>query len=108
MAKFHGKVGYGSQIESVPGVWEEVITERSYYGDVLRNSKLAHVGEKVNDNLGMSNSISIVSDSFATENISAIKYVEVSGVKWTVTSVEIQRPRLLLQLGEVYNGPHPA
>lgn len=107
MAKFHGKVGYGSQSETVPGVWEDGITEREYFGDVLRNSRNLREEDKVNSDISVSNSISIVADAYANEHFFAIRYVEWAGVRWTVTEVEVQRPRLLLRLGEVYNGPTP-
>ena len=36
MAKFYGKVGYIETAETPPGseIWEEVKTERCYYGDM--------------------------------------------------------------------------
>lgn len=105
MAKFHGKVGYAESTETSPGVWEDVITERSYYGDVLRNSRTLVDGEKLNPDISVGNSISIVGDSYAYGYFFAIRYVEWAGVLFTVTTVEVQRPRLLLSLGEVYNGP---
>jgi hypothetical protein len=105
MARFHGKVGYGETVETSPGVWEDVITERSYFGDVLRNTRRLQEGESVNDNLSVNNSISIVADAYANEHFFAIRYVEWMGSPWKVSDVEVQRPRLILRLGGVYNGP---
>jgi hypothetical protein len=105
MARFFGAVGYGATEESAPGVWTDVITQRSYYGDVFRNTRQMQIGEKVNDDLAVSNSISIVADAYATENFFAIRFVMWAGTLWTVTNVEVQSPRLLLTLGGVYNGP---
>jgi hypothetical protein len=51
------------------------------------------------------NSISIVGNEYALEHYLSIRYVEWAGELWTVANVEIQRPRLILRLGEVYNGP---
>lgn len=104
MAKFYGKVGYGETVETAPGVWTEVFTEVSYFGDVIRNTRQLQSGEKVNDDLSVNNSISIVADAYANEHFFAIRYVEWAGVLWKVTDVEVQRPRLLLRLGGVYNG----
>lgn len=104
MAKFHGSVGYGQQTETSPGVWEDSITERVYYGDLIRNSRLLREGEKVNSDLSLGNSISIVADAYAREHFFAIRYVEWAGARWTVSEVEVQHPRLILRLGEVYNG----
>jgi hypothetical protein len=108
MAKFSGKVGYGpSTVETAPGVWNEVIVERDYVGDILRNTRKLQSGESVNDDLSVDNSISIVADAYANEHFFAIRYVLWAGARWVVSNVEVQSPRLLLRLGGVYNGPTP-
>lgn len=104
MAKFYGVVGYSTTVETAPGVWEEVPVERSYFGDVLKNTRKWQNGENLNDNLEVSNMISIVADPFAYENFHAIRYVEWMGAKWKVPLVDVQRPRLILTIGGVYNG----
>jgi len=110
MARFSGKVGFGIAAEtpSDSGKWEDVITEKSYFGDVVRNSRRLQEDEKVNSDIRVGNSISIVADNFANENIFAIRYVEWMGALWIVSDVDVQRPRLLLRLGGVYHGPTPA
>lgn len=107
MTRFSGKVGYGVTVETAPGVHEDVITEYSYFGDVVRNSLKFRDGESVNNDLSVSNSISIVADAFAREHFFAIRYVEWMGARWSVEDIELQSPRLLLRLGGVYNGPRP-
>src|SRR4051812_19641225 len=108
MAKFHGKIGYAESIESAPGVWVDDIVEFSYYGDVVRNTRKLTDGENLNKDLTVGNSISIVADAYANEHFFAIRYVEWAGTLWTVSDVEVQAPRLLLRIGEVYNGPKVA
>lgn len=108
MARFFGRIGYGESVETAPGVWVDEITEYSYYGDVIRNARNLREGENLNPDLSVQNSISIVADAYANEHFFAIRYVEWAGTLWTVSSVEVQSPRLLLRLGEVYNGPTPA
>src|SRR5881398_184340 len=105
MAKFHGKVGYAHTAETAPSVYEEVITERDYYGEVIQNRRLLRAGDQVNPGVSLGNSISIVADAYAREHFFAIRYVEWSGKLWTVQDVEVQAPRLLLRMGEVYSGP---
>lgn len=107
MARFHGRVGYGHQSETSLGVWEDTIVEKVYSGDVIRNTRLSQQGENLNNDLSVSNSISIVADAYANEHFFAMRYVEWAGVLWTVSDVEVQRPRLILRLGEVYNGNTP-
>lgn len=108
MARFFGRVGYGETVETAPGVWVDQIVEYSYFGDVIRNSRELREGENLNLDLSVQNSISIVADQYANEHFSAIRYVDWMGTLWTISSVEVQSPRLLLRLGEVYNGPTPA
>lgn len=109
MARFFGEVGYGDAIETPEGsgVWVDVIIEHSYFGDVLRNVRNLNPDDKINEDITVSNSISIVADQYANDNFLNIKYVRWSGVLWTVTSVEVRAPRLILSLGSVYNGPTP-
>lgn len=105
--RFHGRVGYGESAETAPGVHEDVITEQMHFGDVVRASRQLREGEDLNQDLSTGNSISIVANAYASEHLFAIRYVEWAGVRWTVTDVEVQHPRLLLRLGEVYRGPGP-
>jgi hypothetical protein len=109
MARFFGEVGYGDSVETPTGsgVWEDVITEVEYYGDVVRNTRKLDSGEGLNDDLTVNNSISIIADDYAIKHFFKIKYVRWSGVLWTVTNVEVRSPRLVLSLGSVYNGPTP-
>jgi hypothetical protein len=107
MTRFYGRIGYGESVEQSPGVWVDSITERLYFGDVFRNARNLSEGEHLNPDLSVQNSISIVADAYANEHFFAIRYVEWAGTLWTVSSVEVQSPRLLLRLGEVYNGPTP-
>lgn len=104
MAKFYGSIGYAETEETAPGVWEEVITERQYYGDILRRSSRHEQGTSLNDNINLNVQISIVADPFAYNHFSTIRYVEVYGKLWKVKEVEPQFPRLILTIGDVYNG----
>lgn len=103
MGKFYGKVGYLTTSETRPGVWAEDIVEKNYYGDVSKKMSKWQVGEGLNDDKTYSAEISIVADAFAYENFSNIKYIEFMGAKWKVNSIEIQRPRLILTMGGLYN-----
>lgn len=103
MGKFYGKVGYLTTTETQPGVWTEDIVEKNYYGDVSKKMSKWQVGEGLNDDKTYSAEISIVADAFAYENFSNIKYIEFMGAKWKVNSIEIQRPRLILTMGGLYN-----
>jgi len=103
MAKFYGEVGYGYQKEIRPGVYDDEIVKRMYYGDVIRNSRQLVQGDKVNDDISVGNSIRIVADAYANGHFFAIRYVKWQGVLWEVTDVQVEHPRLTLKLGGVYN-----
>ena len=104
MAKFYGVIGYAETTETVPGVWEEQITERTYFGDLHRNTRRLETSSTLNDNINIANEISIVADPFAYQNFHAMRYVEFMDAKWKITNVEVQHPRLILTLGGLYNG----
>lgn len=105
--RFSGEVGYGESVEEPEGSgkWVNVITEQKYFGDVIRNTRQMNSGDKVNSDITLGNSISIVADQYAVDNFVKIKYVRWAGKLWTVTDVEVRSPRLILSLGSVYNGP---
>lgn len=104
MARFAGKIGFSAGTKEVrPGVWEDQIVERTYYGDSTRYTRKSQNSGQANDNLVISNEISIVGDPFASANLGFIRYVEFMGTKWKVSNINVQYPRLLLTLGEVYN-----
>ena len=103
MAKWYGKIGYAEQIETAPGVWEEKIIERNYYGDVVRNIRRLESSGNLNDDINVSMEISIVADPYAIQNFHAMRYVEFMGSLWKISSVEVNYPRLILSIGGVYN-----
>lgn len=104
MAKWYGNIGYANQVETTPGVWEEQITVRSYYGDLTRNTRRLQSADQLNDNLNINNELSIVADPFANQNFHSMRYAELMGTKWKITNVEVKFPRLILSLGGEYNG----
>ena len=104
MAKFYGPIGYAIPVETEPGIWDDEITERIYAGDLTRNtSRWSTNPNSTNDDLNISNMISIISDPFANENFHSMKYIGFMGKKWKITNVEIQYPRLKLTVGGVFN-----
>ncbi len=103
MAKFYGLIGYAKEKETKPGVWEDVITEKAYYGDFIRNTRRLQPTEQLNDDINVANEISIVSDPFANQNFYSMKYIEFRGAKWKIANVEVQYPRLILTIGGLYN-----
>lgn len=108
MAKFYGLVGYAVSHETDdperPSVWIEDVEERAYRGDIYRSLKRSEGSDQIIEGITLNSTISIVADEFAYSNFSTIKYVKWMNAYWHVTSVEVQRPRLVLTVGGVYHG----
>lgn len=104
MAKFYGNIGFAETVETEPGVWVEEMTVRPYYGDLVRNNRRLENSGGVNDNVNISNDISIIADPYANHNFHSIRYIEFMGAKWKVSNIEVRYPRLILTIGGVYNG----
>lgn len=104
MAKFYGAVGYIEETVTTIDVVVENPVERMYKGDLVRNSRKLENGIGLNDNVTISNQISIVADPYAYDHIHAMRYVKWRGTAWKVVNVDVEPPRLILTLGGVYNG----
>lgn len=102
--KWAGFIGFGESVETKPGVWQDTIVEKKHYGDVKRNSRRLEDGEKVNNDLTVGNSISVVADAYLNEHFYAIRYITWQGARWTISNVDVEPPRLILRLGALYNG----
>lgn len=104
MAKFYGTIGYVKTVETEPGMWEEQKTERQYSGELVKNTRRLESSGGVNDNINISNEVSIVADPYAYENFHAMRYIKFMGAKWKISNIEVRYPRLILTIGGVYNG----
>lgn len=106
MARFYGVIGFSQPGELISGVYKDVIVERPYTGKILNETINSNEEEKIHEDVRLSSRISIVADGFALGNYANMKYVKSDdGVFWTVNSVELKRPRLILSTGGVYHGP---
>lgn len=108
MAKFYTEIGYAVMAETVPGVDQEVISKMMYSGETLRNVVKERAGDNLNSNIAIENRFSIIADEFAYNNFHRMRYIVWHGSKWKVTGVEVQRPRLILTVGGVYNDQRPS
>jgi hypothetical protein len=104
MSKYYGKIGFVIQKETSPGIYTPEETEKPYKGDILKTTVRYNSSTKVNDDISISNTLSIVADKFAYENIGYIKYVIWMNSKWKVESFSVEYPNLTLYLGGLYNG----
>lgn len=104
MSKFAGLVGYATQEETVPGVWSPVEKTVMMKGDVIRQSSSVQNDDKVNSDIALNHRVSLMGDSYAFDNYYNLKWIQLHGRKVEVSSVELQRPRLIVSVGGVYNG----
>lgn len=103
--KWLGTVAYDEQVKSEvePDVWESAPKTVQYYGDVLKNYKSNQSSQdSTNGDISVSNQISILADPYLVNNFHKILWVTFGGAKWTVNSVEVRPPRLLLTIGSLY------
>ena len=104
MAKWFGKIGYGTTVQTAPSVWKPKIEEREYFGDIIRNtSSWNGTGDSTNDNLKFDSQISIVADPYAYQHFASMKWIELYGAKWKIAKVEPKYPRLILTVGSEWN-----
>jgi hypothetical protein len=102
MARYFGAIGFAVTEETAPGIWEEVITERKYYGDILRNSRRYQQPDKVNSDINISNQISVIADPYLNNNLDKMRYVTFMGSKWRISDIEVEFPRITLSIGGLY------
>lgn len=105
MAKFRGAIGLVDDVETAPDVYEQHAIERKYRGDFVRNIRRWNTTEYLNDDLTMNNEISIIADSYLFKHIYAMRYVKFEGTAWKITAITVQRPRIIIDIGGIYNGP---
>lgn len=103
MPKCSGVIGYALVGETQPGVWTEGITEKKYYGDIVRDNRKFDSGNEMNEDISITNKISVVSNSFMLENLSFMKYITFMKSKWKISSVDINTPRMIITIGGVYH-----
>lgn len=102
MAKYAGKVGFAEQVESSPGVWTDKIVERKMRGDVIGSSSSFRPGESTNEDITLGHRLSLMGNPYAYENFTGLRYITYLGVKWRITGVEIQKPRIIVTVGGTY------
>ena len=104
MPKLYTQIGFApSYVQTAPGVWEENVVVKNYYGEILRNIRRRENSGQVNDNININNRISIVADPYARENFHTMLWIKFMGSKWKITEAEVEYPRLILTIGGLYN-----
>ena len=103
--RYYDKIGFWfDDVEVEPGIFRSKVEEKYYAGDVIEARQRWESSEQQNDSLKINNKISIIADMYLNQHLSSIKYATFMGGKWKVTGLDIKYPRVILDLGEVYNG----
>lgn len=100
--KWYGQIAYAEEVETDTDVFETKPVEYTYFGDLIRNYKSNDLTSTINAQIKIGNQLSVVADSQLLNNFHKILYVTFGGAKWTVSSVEVRPPRLILSFGELY------
>ena len=70
MARYYGEVGYAVQKEVRPSVWEDVITERPYFGETVERSfRFQNPADQISNNLMLNTDFDIIADAFAIDHL---------------------------------------
>ena len=97
--KCSGKIGYARTEETSPGVYQEIITEKQYYGDLVRSTAQIIDSSTINSSVKLNNNISVLCNNYMTENLGCIRYLTFK----KVSSIEIKDNRMIFTLGDLYN-----
>lgn len=103
MGVFYDKIGFVETVTKTPGVWISEYIEKEYPGVISRLSRRWQRTDKINSDIDVNLVLSLIMDDYVEKHVDAIRYVVYNGVKWSVTNIEIDRPRITLTVGGVYN-----
>ena len=105
MARYSGMVGFGQTKPNTKGQMVDYIQERHMTGEIVRDSYRHTQGtDKVNPDIVLVNTIRLLADWYAEQHFLDIRYVRYMGKPWKVQSIQYERPRITVTLGEVWNG----
>lgn len=100
--RYCGVIGFAETVETEPGVMEDTIVERKYYGIVKRViQRQTHAIP--NPDLEIDNELVILSDAYARNHIDKMRYISWMGNNWIIKTVEVSYPRITLWIGGLYN-----
>lgn len=102
MSKFYDKIGFVRTSETEPGIWEPIAEEILYSGDVTETTARWDESGRINPDLQINHTISVVMDDYITHNMFALQYVCYMGRRWKASKISVVPPRMILTLGSEY------
>lgn len=109
MAKFSGVIGYQEEVEIAPGIWDTQYLEKPARGDILqKNHRWNAMNYSTVSSDSISDRITIGADDFVMRlcRQKRIRYVKFEGddTRYSVMDAAVDRPRIVLSIGGVFNG----
>lgn len=99
--------GYKEQLETVPGKWEDVITEKLRLGNVEQRTEAFRAEGSIHPEYRTTTSVSVPSEGPKKVSYSDLAYVTYAGIRWVPSSIVVEPPKLTVFIGEEYHGPTP-
>lgn len=100
-------LGLAEEQEVRPGISEDVITESPKLAEVKQRTEAFTVEGEIIPRYRTTTSVSVLSDGVIKPDYSNLRYVLYAGVRWSISTVTHEPPRMTIFIGEVYNGPTP-
>jgi hypothetical protein len=104
MSRFSGLLGFVRTELSDGGIYNEVSTEIKAKGTFRKISSRVYSEQEVNASVRLANEISVIGNNEIFNHLNSLKYVVWKGTKWSVTTITLEPPRVIIVLGGVYNG----
>lgn len=103
MSKWAGKIGFAETVIE-DDISRTIIVEKNFKGDVLQNNRKWDDSDKINGDFVISNRISVVAKDYMLAHLQYMRYITWHGAKWKINSLSIEYPRVVLTIGDLYNG----
>lgn len=105
--RYSGALGVIQQTEVRPGIWEETVIEVPVLGDVKQRTEVLSGESAVLPEYSTTTSISVPARGVGPLNNSTIRYITYKNIRWQIASIVDDPPRIVIYIGEKYNGATP-
>lgn len=103
--RWSGKLGFSTEVEVSKGRIEDSITETPAMGDVETRTDTFSTSDQVLPEHRTSTSVSVLLGSSERVDFSKLRYITHRGRRYVPSSIVEEHPRVVIYIGEEYNGP---